>query len=92
MIEEKKNEVWSYMIAMPKPFRGHGLTDKRIERLKVIVWNDRDFWMDVISRHDLRNQTLDQLKAIDIHTYNHCVGNFWSMLYQSALRAGVIRI
>jgi len=91
MNEEKKNEIWAHMLSLPKSSRGHGMTDRRVERLKPIVWHDRAFWIDVIMRHCLLKMTIEELKNTDTQTYAHCVSNFWGMLYQEALSAGVIK-
>ena len=91
MTELKKQEIWAHMLALPKACRGNGLTDKRIERLKRLVWLDAAFWLDVIRRHNLVQLTIEELKAQDVATYEHCVGNFWGMLYLSAVEKGMIR-
>ena len=91
MTEEKKTEVWAHMLALPKSFRGNGMTDRRIKQLKSIVWNDHTFWIDIIRRHGLERQTLENLKESDASVYNHCVGNFWSMLYRDAIQFGIIK-
>jgi len=90
-LEIKNQEIWSHMLTLPKASRGHGMTDKRIERLRPFIMQDAAFWRDVIFRHGLQHTTIEELKAADVQTYLHCVGNFWGMLYQSAIEAGVIK-
>lgn len=92
MTDDKKIEIWLHMLDLPKSYRGHGLTDRRCKRLRKIIWDDHGFGSDVIRRHGLDRMTIDELKATDAATYNHCVGNFWGMLYQDAIRYGVIKI
>ena len=92
MDDAKKSEIWTHMLLLPKSFRGHGLTDKRLERLKTAIWNDPDFWTDIIRRHGLDRKSITTLKETDEDTYSHCVGNFWSMLYQDAISTGIIKL
>lgn len=91
MNEAKKTEVWNYMMALPKNYRPRGLTNARIEKLKTLIWNDNNFWSDIILRHGLKAMTLEQLKESGLDIYNHCVGNFWSMLFQTAIEHGIIK-
>lgn len=88
----KKTEIWDHMVALPKAYRGRGMTNNRVGLLRDIVWNDKDFWFDVIDRHGLRAMTIEALKESDTAIYNHVVGNFWSMLYQTAIEKGIIKV
>jgi len=36
--------------------------------------------------------SIEALKESDTAIYNHAVGNFWSMLYQTAIEEGVIKL
>ena len=90
--DTKKTEIWNHMVALPKAYRGHGMTNNRVGLLHDIVWNDKDFWSDIILRHGLRSMTIEALKESDTAIYNHVVGNFWSMLYRIAIKKGIIKL
>ena len=90
--DTKKTEIWGHMVALPKAYRGHGMTNNRIGLLRDIVWDDKDFWSDIILRHGLRAMSIEALRENDTAIYNHVVGNFWSMLYQTAIEKGVIKL
>lgn len=73
----EKNKAWdSLVIQKPKPSM---LTQKRLQKLKIQVWNNDDFWSDLLLRHALSNYSLNEL---DPFTKDHAIGNFWGMLCQ----------
>lgn len=89
---EQKELVWQHMLSLPKSYRGNGLTAKRIEKLKSILWNDKDFWFDIISRHGIKEIGITGLMNDDPNMYLHCVGNFWGQLYQTAIEMRIVKI
>lgn len=75
--DEEKNKAWdSLVIEKPKPAM---LTQKRLQKLKIQVWDNDDFWSDLLLRHGLRNYSLNEL---DPFSKDHTIGNFWGMLCQ----------
>ncbi len=48
--EEKKVEYWNYFMAN-KQLWGHGMTQKRLEKVKSVMWDNRFFWSDAIEYH-----------------------------------------
>ena len=80
----KKEEVWQALSSERLPAR---LTKKRLARLKSIVWDDADFWDDVVARHGLMELTIAELKEEDKATFTHCLGNFVGMLMQTLVES-----
>lgn len=79
--DTEKNKAWdSLIISSSKPPM---LTEKRLQKLKIQVWNDDDFWSDLLLRHSLRNYALNEL---DSFTREHAIGNFWGMLCQCYIK------
>ena len=82
----KKNEVWNYFSKV-KPFP-NGVTEKRLERIKPIIFKWGYFWQDIMA-HGLIDKTPEQLKVENKETYNHCVGNFWGMVNEAMYKSGI---
>ncbi len=75
--EEIRESVWEQLVTQkPKPPM---LTVPRLKKLKVQVWDNEDFWSDILDRHGLRHEKLDDLEK-DVK--EHAIGNFWGMLCQ----------
>lgn len=62
---------------------GNGVTRTRLKRVKPIIMQDDAFWADVLDRHGGLNRSPYQMKADEPAIYEHCLGNFAGMLYQS---------
>lgn len=85
--EKVKLAYWGYLTGMIN-YRPPRLTERRMSKLKKLVWNDSEFWGDIIYRHggghgDPRN--------MDSEILEHCVGNFYGMLMQIAVERGMIK-
>lgn len=85
---EKKEEVWSHFSKI-KPWP-YGVTAKRLEKIKPVVFAWDFFWQDIVLRHGLLDQSPEQLKETEREVYNHCDGNFWGMVYEAMTKSGVI--
>jgi len=85
--DDKKTEFWAVLSIEPRPA---ALTTKRMEKLRVAVWHDADFWDDIVARHGGMTMTAAELRMSDAFTFEHCLGNFHGMLMQTLIesRAG----
>ena len=54
-----------------------------IKKVKLILWNDDNFWSDILFRHNGGMETPEQMKMRDKFAYNHCIGNMASMINQT---------
>lgn len=93
---QKKCEVWNHFVerwAVDKLGGGNGVTGARLKYIKPIIWQDDHFWYDVVHRHGINvlGKTIDSFMIRDPALYNHCLGNFWGMIYQSLMRHGKIK-
>ncbi len=88
--EEKKIEYWNYFIAN-KHLWGHGMTQKRLEKVKSVMWDNGFFWSDIIECHEGDTRTPEELKAEDESTYDHCFGNMCGMLMHAMLEKNIIK-
>ena len=95
--EEKKHEYWNHFIAVGfvGTAEGYGrpkaLTPTRLRVLQVKIWNDAVFWNDIILRHGGEWRTPEQMREQHISVYQHCRGNFWGMLMQTAVEMGLVK-
>lgn len=82
--EQKRRAYWLYFIerwAVWGEGGGHGVTGSRLRRLYETIMCDDDLWQDVIYRHGNYPDPA-RMKADDLKLYQHCMGNFWGMIYQ----------
>ena len=88
--EEKKAEYWNHFVFefKPHPF---GFTKKRLERVKPMIWNDADFWDDVIHRHGGQDKTPGEMANASQQTYQHCFGNMAGMIRHTMQRQGILK-
>lgn len=85
--EHKKKEYWNHFLTL-KSYWGYCVTKKKLEKIKLTIWNDEEFWDDILGRHDGANQ-----KPLDMNTatYEHCFGNFAGMIYQTLIERQLIK-
>lgn len=91
---EKKREVWNHFVASAflYPYElPNGVTGPRLRSIYHVIWNDDDFWDDVVFRHNLLDMNPDELELNDSDTYDHCQGNFWGMIVQTLIERGKIK-
>ena len=70
---------------------GHGMTLKRLEKMKTSCFNDYIFWEDILHRHGGIDKTPTEMSERDLQQYDHCFGNFMGMLMDMMYRKGVIK-
>jgi len=81
---EKRREYWNHFIAswaIDRVGGGHGVTGPRLRKIRDEVMADDDFWWDIVLRHGGANLTPEQMQRTDPQQYEHCLGNFWGMIY-----------
>lgn len=95
VVSEKKHVYWNHWVACifvsERGTRPHGMTGARLAKVKSIIWNDDSFWSDILLRHSGFDRTPEQMKAEDLITYDHMIGNFTGMVYQSLIESGLVR-
>lgn len=87
--EEKKYEYWNHLVA--KLVFPNGITPTRLNKLKTIIWEDVDFWDEIIWRHGGNGMRPHVMEKYYIKTYEHCEGNFWGSVVQIAIDKGILR-
>lgn len=81
--EGPKERAWRELEASgPRPPM---MTPRRVRILKDDLWEDEGFWGDLLDRHGLRRERLDELEP---EVREHAVGNFWGMLCGAWVRSG----
>lgn len=86
--EQAKLVYWGYLSGMVK-YRPPRLTDRRMAKLKKLIWDDSEFWGDLIYRHG--GGEADP-QVMESETLEHCVCNFYGMLMSEAVRGGMIKL
>lgn len=92
--EHKKHEYWNHFVArwaIGKTGHVPGITKVRLRNVKSILWNDNEFWSDIVYRHSGDKMTPEQMMKSDEATYEHCSGNFWGMIVQEMIERGWIQ-
>jgi len=90
--EEKKHEYWNHFVARmfvegPKYPK---VTGPRLRKIKPVIWKDKDFWGDILVRHDGMHNPPEHLAKHRPADYGHCKGNFWGMIHQTLVERGLI--
>lgn len=92
--DEKKNEYFNHFVARgyttPRGFPT-GITGSRLRKIKAALWDDHDFWWDIVLRHGGDTQTPEQMRTADRAQYDHCLGNFWGGVVQTGVERGWIK-
>jgi hypothetical protein len=90
--EAKKNEYWNHFVT--KMFvegpRRPGATGARLRKAKALLWDDDDFWFDIVYRHGGEDMTPEAMESWDTNVYEHCFGNFWGMVTQTLVENGLL--
>jgi hypothetical protein len=91
--EELKQSYWNYFTDKTKFKRPFGCTDKRLEKIKSEIFNDKSFWDDVVWRHGCEKYTNpeDYKANISSETFEHCLGNFFGMIMQTLTRNNMLK-
>jgi hypothetical protein len=72
----KKNQYWNHFMVM-KSYWPQGFTRNRLNKVKEIIWNDNNFWDDILLRHGAYDKSPSELSD---EIYQHLFGNFAGML------------
>ena len=93
--ERKKNEYWNHWVehifVSQRRGKPHGVTGAKLQKIKPIIWADKDFWFDVFDRHAGVYSTPEQMLINDEQVYFHMIGNFSGMVMQSLVGAGLVK-
>jgi hypothetical protein len=89
--DEKKEEYWGHFLKL-KNYWQYRVTLRRLEKIKPIIWNDSDFWWDILLRHSGCDKTPEEMLEENKEIYEHCFGNFAGMVYESLITNRIIKI
>ena len=90
----KRHEYWNHFIArwvVEKVGGGAYVTGPKLRKIWRAILDDDEFWLDVVARHGGLRQTPESMQLCDPDTYNHCLGNFWGMVYQTLVERGLVK-
>lgn len=93
--QDKKDDYWSHFVkrwAIEGLGGGYGITGPRLRKIKATIMADEEFWDDVYWRHG-GNQfsSPEDMAEQEPDTYEHCLGNFWGMIYQTLVEQGLVK-
>jgi len=89
-MNEKKNEYWNHFV-IKRNYHPKSFTDKRLETVKKIIWDDKDFWNDVFFRHNGISVSPQEMKDNDFLAYEHCICNMVGMVHETLIKIGAIK-
>ena len=67
------------------------MTGPKLRKIKPIIWQDENFWQDIVLRHNALGNPPELLKKYQPKAYEHCLGNFWGMIVQEMVKRGMIK-
>lgn len=87
-IGQKNRERWwnHFLEVTKKSARPNGLTDKRLEKAKEEILEDRDFWFHTLVRFSVMEKTPEEYLALPGAPYEQLRGQFWSMVRERVLK------
>ena len=93
--QEQRDIYWNHFIerwAVGGWNPGHSVTGAKLRKVKDVIMADDEFWHDVYSRHS-GNQfhSPEDMEQQNQTLYDHCVGNFWGMIYQELVECGLVK-
>lgn len=74
-------EVWYNYLINHSEYWGHGVTLKRLEKVKQHVFSDKPTMDDLLIRHKASEMTPEQMKEYSSDLFDHCMGNFAANVY-----------
>jgi len=89
----KRHEYWNHFVArlfVDKVGGGWGVTGPKLAKIKERILRDDNFWEDIILQHGGLDKTPEQLHIDDPLIYDHCLGNFWGMIYQTLTELSLV--
>jgi hypothetical protein len=69
----------------------NGVTGPKLRRIKPVIFDDEDFWSDILDRHGGVNCTPLAMMINNRDNYDHMIGNFDGMVYQTLVEAGLVK-
>lgn len=89
-INSKKNEYWFHYMENDQ-YWGYRFTERRLAKVKDGLWDSKEFWDDILERHDGKNMTPKQMKEKNFHIYEHCMGNMTAMIMKYIVENKLIK-
>lgn len=92
--ERKKHEYWNHWVNyvfVTAPNRLAGVTGKKLQRIRPFIWDDDEFWADILERHRGVDMTPEEMRLRSLSQYEHMIGNFSGMVYQSLVSARLVK-
>jgi len=86
-----RKEVWWEHFLLNKTYWGHGVTKRRLEKIKDIVFDDKTFWDDILLRHQGATLSPGDMYFRSPHTYDHLMGNMSGMVMQTMVENKIIK-
>ena len=84
----QQQQIWDDLVAI-KCYKPPGISRVKVQQAARLLDRDPLFWMDIIVRHNLTNQTVAELRENDPDTFGHLVCNFWGQIAEVLVRNGI---
>ncbi len=84
-------EKWYVFVIANKNYWTHGMTLKRLDKVKAAVFADEDIMWDLLQRHGGKDKTPEEMKANDKECFEHCIGNFVCNIAYKMAESGIVK-
>lgn len=84
-------EKWFEFVKANKVYWTHGMTLKRLERVKDAVFKDEDIMWDLMVRHHGNDFEPEILMLNDKHFFDHAIGNFVCNIHYKMMDLKIIK-
>lgn len=89
-LRKKKDEYW-FHFTKNKQFWGNGFTAKRLDVAKKELWDNKEFWDDILVRHAGMELTPEEMKQQNEKVYEHCMGNMTGMIMKFFIEKKIVK-
>lgn len=84
-------DTWYDYLLAHKEYWTHGMTTKRLEKVKSLVRQDQWIVNDLFIRHGAVYETPEQMKEKNEYQFNHGFGNFVCNIHYLMIKEKIIK-
>ena len=84
-------EKWFEYVKANKNYWTNGMTAKKLDKVKDVVFANKDIMFDLLNRHGGSYQTPKEMKENNRELYDHCIGNFVCNIHYCLMDEKIIK-
>jgi hypothetical protein len=85
-------DKWFEYVKMNKVYWTHGMTLKRLDKVKDFVFEDKEIMNDLLVRHGANEKSPEEMKIENRDLFDHCIGNFVCNIHYKMIDKGIVKV